>query len=872
MGAVTSAQTLSGGRVSIDMNRDGTVQSVAARGQVLSAGSAPGGIFIRDLRRVDVPGTVLFADGFEDSSHGWDYYKDTQLQELTIKTSNYAAHTGRSSLLVKVEPASSIQKGRIISPESFLIPVRPGKRYRVQCVVKATRGYLSAHPSSLTIQRSLFKPSDGKFNNGIGLFWLDAAGVPVSDHVTVAPFMDQAKEWKAVGGTVTAPEGAVSARVSLSVNLDPDYDLEGYFVDQVEFFEDGSRLEKVLGSLTATGNGRIAFASKIDTFKVDVAIISLADGLMFTGTVRALDGKSHPLDLHLSIPVNADGWTWPMDAEEDVVIDSTVSSWYANEISYDSQSNLPASLYPYGGVHGTDSGIALCVPLEPAFTAAIGYDAARQCLEVRFRLGIDPETGRHEAGFTACLFDYDSGHGFRGIIAAYRRLFQAMPHWFTTPFDPSLFSRWITGMFHSSGGARTCLQCDKNGYLACQYLGSDFLVEEIVPGGQQPPPTLDQIVQLVALRGRSSDPVVRYYYTCVWDEIMRSHNNDPVLKACGDENSSNGWIQATFNITPSIVSGAEGYIRYVREHFLIPAFRDTSFPEPSWNVDPSVLDAVMLDNFLNQSSIDFDTDHIAWSAQDLTYTQNSYRAGLTPAAGACDMARWLRTWLDLHVPPPRRQVAVNWAGIGTCNAAVPWIDLFVDEVFNAVSDGEYGIAREGSFDPAILRYKRAVVFQKYRCQEFNGTKITRSDVKDHLHTYLLHAMGAMPDEGIAFKQPALFGKNQCLALVEAHNAIVADLHNAGWEPVTHAGCATPDTYLERYGTPGGGEFYIVMLNDGTTAASGTITLRAELGLTAKPVVFELIAGTNYTVHGSGPEWTFDFQTLLKRRALVFRIE
>lgn len=864
-------QTVSGGGVTLDMSSEGTVRSVTAGGRLLPASHEPGGFFIRDLRRVGIPGTILFSDGFEDSSgHGWEYYGQTQDRKLIIRTTEYSAHTGQGSLLIRVDQADYIQRGRIVSPESSAIPVRPGKRYRIQCLYKATRGYLSDNPGSINMQRNAYKPSGGYYINGIGVIWLDSAGVAVAEHINVAPFMDQAGEWKAVGGVVTAPDDAVSARVTLSASLDPDYDLEGFFVDQVEFFEDGSRLERVLGSVTAKGSGELAFASKIETFKVNAEIFNLNNGVMVAGSVQALDGKHHPLDLHFSIPVDGEGLTWPVDTEEEEVIDSTVSSWYANEVSLDSQSNLPASLYPYGGVHSAESGIGLCVPLESLRTASIGYDAKRQCLDVCFRIGLDPNMGRDTAGFMACIIDYEPEHGFRGIIAAYNEFFWSKPDWFSTTFDPSLFNRVVKGNFHSAGGARKCLECDQKGYLACQYSGTDFMAEKLVPAGQGYPPTLDEILQKIELRQSSIDPPIRYYYTRVWPEAMRSHNNDPVLKFC--KKAPNGWIQAQFKITPSIVIGAEGFIQYTSNFNLIPAFEATANPDPSWNVDPSVLDAVLLDNFLNQSSVDFDNLHIADSAHDLTYSQNSYQLGLTPAAGARDLTCWLRGWLDLHVSVPRRQIVVNWVGIGTSNASVPWVDLFVDEVFNAVTDGEYGGGRDGSFNPEVLRYRRAIVYQKCRSQQFNGQDITHDDVEDTLHTYLLYAMGGETGNDITFKEPSLFGWDQCVALVEAHNDIAADLHNAGWEPLTFADCATPDIFLERYGAPEFGEFYVVILNDGTATASGTITLREGLGLVAKPEVTEVISGTKYTVHGSGPEWTVDFQNLADRRALVFKIE
>ena len=191
---------------------------------------------------------------------------------------------------------------------------------------------------------------------------------------------------------------------------------------------------------------------------------------------------------------------------------------------------------------------------------------------------------------------------------------------------------------------------------------------------------------------------------------------------------------------------------------------------------------------------------------------------------------------------------------------------------HVIESGVYGRGRTVNFSPKTLRYKRALAFNKYRGQAFEGDGITEENVLDILHTCLLHGTGARPAKRVAWEIPAVFGESECLALTDRHNEQVVQLYNGGWEPLTYVSTDVPDLYLERYGSPEEGSFFVVVLNDGAGTVSGNVVLSEKLGLTEMPEVFEEHSGLSCAVRMNGSSnWTVDFSNLLSRRSLLFQV-
>ncbi len=860
------SQSVSGGGLELDFSDSGKITRVGVDGRDLPVGSEADGFYLRDLRGANQSLSPLFEEGFEGAEFHWEVRVGDR--KIDVELTGSGAHEGAKSLLVAVQQAEAQQQCWILSPKAAEIPVIPGKRYRLQSVYKALRGYLSVNAGTFKRQRSLYEPGKGAAHNGIGLLWLDGYGRALGECQLMAPFFDQALDWKAAGGFITAPEGASYARVVISANLNPIYDQEGFLVDAVRFFECPSRLEPFSGFVLPNDRG-IEFSGFSGPFEVRAVWTGRNDSIEVSGWVKASDGLPHAFDLHVSIPVNAEGWVWPDDTVSGRKIQTGEDYRYANSVSADSQSNLPVSLYPYGGVFDNKSGVAAAVPLQPIRLVDIGYDVRRNCLDLCFRLGIDPtrKPGR-QAAFSARLYSFEAMQGFRGVIDGYRRAWAEKKDWFSSPFDPALYREMRHYDFSGKPGAKRSFLCDVHDVLGLEYTVPDFVVENVAHKGSTPP-TLTEMLDVIEERKNSADPEERAYYMMLAGTIKRASNGDPVLKFCKEVKWSKDWLWAEFKIDPS----AGGYNDYIADHVLAPAFHDTMYPNPKWKVAPSIIDGVFLDNLLMQSAIDFNGERAQTVCDHaLTYSPNDYCVGLPPAAGLVEHLEWLRQWLDTNAPDPNRWIMVNIWGLANSNACIPWIDVYGDEVQHVIESGVYGRGRTVNFSPKTLRYKRALAFNKYRGQAFEGDGITEENVLDILHTCLLHGTGARPAKRVAWENPAVFGESECLALTDRHNEQVVQLYNGGWEPLTYVSTDVPDLYLERYGSPEEGSFFVVVLNDGAGTVSGNVVLSEKLGLTEMPEVFEEHSGLSCAVRMNGSSnWTVDFSNLPSRRSLLFQI-
>ena len=325
-------------------------------------------------------------------------------------------------------------------------------------------------------------------------------------------------------------------------------------------------------------------------------------------------------------------------------------------------------------------------------------------------------------------------------------------------------------------------------------------------------------------------------------------------------------------ITPSPAGGiTDGMHRYTEDWQLVPVFEGTTNPEPGWGAEPSILDAVQLDNFQAAASIDTSTTHVARSEHTLTYSMKDYRPGLPQVAGNYDYLAWMRGWIDDNVEPPVRGIQINWKGLGITNHALPWIDILAGEVGDAIIGGAHGYTFERwkNFDPEVQAYKRTLAYHKIRGMAFEGDGISEQDAIETLETCLLFGMAAGFKETVAFVAP--FNQNEAYAMVREHNARVMALYEAGWEPLTHAstGCTLN---IERYGNPADGVCSLVVHNFGNDAVSGTVTLSAELGFSTRPNVVDRLSGDAMAVGGSGPEWTLEVADLEARRSLLLEIK
>ena len=278
------------------------------------------------------------------------------------------------------------------------------------------------------------------------------------------------------------------------------------------------------------------------------------------------------------------------------------------------------------------------------------------------------------------------------------------------------------------------------------------------------------------------------------------------------------------------------------------------------------MDGVLLDNFGAHVTGDVDGDHLQLFPGALTYSPADYRpAVFLPVAYRAHMER-LRNLLDT-LPPPVRAIVINWKGLGIINADVSLADICADETDNFFSGGGPGNGSTSDYAPWLVRYKRALAYQKLRGTAFAGSGITRQDVEHTLAYTLLWGTAAR------FKDETDFDgitAEEADSLARAHNRLVADLQRAGWEPMTGAHTSDPNLLVERYGSPPQ-PFFLVVTNVSGQPVDGSLRLDPSLGVAAIERITERTRGAVVKISGRSPAWTLGFKDLGSFDTLLLEI-
>jgi len=855
------AASVTGGGLTLAFDNAGALTQAVCRGTALPLSDAHGGIVVRELTGANLPGVggSSIDEGFENAGSIDSWIRNVPLADTNVffAATNGVAFTGSHSLhcaVAGVAATAGVQRARLVSPP---VPVSTGTVYRVQCLYKADRGYLSAERNPVQTRTMYWEPSS-YWHNSLSVYWCDADGIPLDGEREIGTFEGQALNWKAVGAEIVPPAGAVSLRVAITAKLDPWYEHESFFVDDVRVFESTASNAVVVGTLAET-NGVLRFAGSTGALDVNAVWRGVSNAVDVAGTLSANDASNRALDLLISIPVDAWGWDWLDDTETTRRITNAVA--YAHSVSADQQSFLPVSLYPYGGIASGERALATATPLAPPMLSELRYNAATRTMEICFHLALAPAFGHTNASFAARLGCPPDADAFRGVIAWYRDTYAASNTWFTSPFDVSAYTSTKKGSF--IGNPQQCVEHDAQGIMSIQYSVPDFVVDRVCTE-LETPPTLTGLLALMDERQTSNIPSVASYYTDVMPRIQSASNGDPILKYLAQKEWTGTNVEGCLKIDPSPTGVSTGYHSWVENETLRPAFENTT-------AVTGVLDAVLLDNFLSRDSLNCATQHLAALSHTLTYAPGDYAPALPPAAGMSDYLAWLRDWLDANVPAPYRGIAINWWGMANPNACLPWIDLCAGEVNNAIVGGAFGKGTTTNFDPFILRYKRALAFHKMRGMAFAGSGITSNDVVDTFHTCLLYGIAGHFKEEAGKTQFVDITPEAAAALARDYAMLAVRLGQAGWEPLTRATHTNEHLFLERYGEPREQSFYIVAYNDHTNVVSDTVTLDERLGLSETPTVTELIDGNPVAIEGSGPAWTIAVTNLQPRRARVLHV-
>ena len=297
------SHTVSGGGLSLDLDDMGAITAVRIDDRTLHLSSSPGGFAIRDVTDGNLGSSLLIEEGFEGEAFEW--FEPMQHGDVTFTVTEDNPSVGVRSLFC--QPNCSEDSLQFAALASEMIAVEPGTLYRIQCVYQASRGYLS---SNVEWQRAIYEPGPQAVN-GLGILWTDEEGnFDIDDYQLLVPFAKQARNWKPVGGEFIVPPGREHLRIVISARLDPWFECEAFWIDEIELFPSPTEVVPVSGSAVQNGTSVIDFDGTQAQFDIEATWTSLPDAIEVSGSVGVEDATPRAFDLLVSIPVEAGGWLW----------------------------------------------------------------------------------------------------------------------------------------------------------------------------------------------------------------------------------------------------------------------------------------------------------------------------------------------------------------------------------------------------------------------------------------------------------------------------------------------------------------------------------------------------------------------------------
>lgn len=564
--------------------------------------------------------------------------------------------------------------------------------------------------------------------------------------------------------------------------------------------------------------------------KLQISYAASGEYLSCSGRVENLTVRDRAVEVGYEIPLAAVGWTWGDDLTHSRKI-------VAGE-TYRDTWQCPAgpgynAAYPFSSLAFGDTGLSLGVPLaQGPRVYSVEYDAARQCLLIRFHFGLSKQVKRlpGQAWFSFLLYRHDGRWGWR---AAADRYYQLFPQDFRkrVPYEGYL------GYAHletSDGirGSRELYGLPAAGdfgrgfrWLWHQHTAYSALSYDVDEAAH---PTDETVYKLLKQASAAQGPDLKYG----WQQQQLALLGKPRLME---------WEEPAWSLLRRLYTDRDGRIVWVGDSAYTPPHDD----KPGrWllnfqvNDDPDLSPALRdsLEATLAQwrqrepqakpftwcisndgtgftgRQLDFRAEHLAVSDVPLTYDHETLRPALADPAWEFN-AQVLAPLSEKHRFLMLRNFMCGTPYVG---ANLPFFDLGLIEC----AYGKWGWDEASDLYARTSAYRRPL---RYWCYLPTGEQRPAA-VREMFERGLLYAIypHLLPDAA-AYRD-----------LYLRYVPVIERLSAAGWEPVTRAQVSEPDLHVERFGRLGDANLAFTARNVGTATRRVRLYLDPSLGLPTLP--------------------------------------
>lgn len=779
----TAVEVATDDGLTLSFGAGGEVVSCSVDGRELLRVGVPGGVFVADVEDIvarDEPlGDNLSFEQIEAGNPvGWEVGPGWQLDQQI-------AHTGVASMRVSVPGQIPSRSGPLV----INVPVKPNTPYRVALWLR-TEG---CRPTFYIVQ-------------------YDAEGNRYRDYPQITVSHGRTNEdWFQLSRSFTTAFFCHKIRVYCNV-----WDQTGTaWLDDVSIvcLDDNyvSPQRLVRGQVFQRSDGVEQVCELTDlSLRLKTVYQVGRDLITVDGEIEDTSGKDRAVTVSFRLPLEASGWTWYNDIQNEQVIENGVCYGPARLLGRkDPMQRRTIALYPFSAMGNEETALALAVPMDLPRAFRLCYDSdLGYFVNYEFALTQAAQKFPGKAAFRFFIYRVDPRWGLR---SAAKRYYESHPQFFIKRADHE-------GALGRMVDLETIQPSD---VVVPAFTDFEWQRRELVGGHRRELAKVLQYTEFIGWWGwvlgiRPEQAEHKPIPEEAWAYVEELAHRDPpdevalcILNCAlqdGDGNRRLHWdyvpdwggYNYLCNPDPEI-QGIGGDIN----RFTLTYEREVS------EIDKFMLDGMRYDNPVVFATDNFRREHFQWADHPLVFDHRSKQPVIPLDFSSFECAKAIAD--DMH--GRGKLVGSNYTP-----ASYP-SDIFHIQLLDVVESETLGTWPTN----AKFALQRTLANQKIVCMSSQEVK------KD------------WPPERIEFemKQAMFYGTFYHLSSVpDLHNRwnpLTTRLAKAGWEPVTHAWCPALTSMVERFGRFADRNLHFTLRNEAEEAKLVELVLDAEaLGLEAMP--------------------------------------
>ncbi len=779
--------------VTLEMSANGEVTGLRI-GEVKLRLVDAGGFAIADFHNQPEPVNLVPNPGFEEGAEGWNLGAGQSIDEEIV-------HAGKRAVRLEV-PGPDPGNSNV----GCLVQVKPNTRYHCELWVRREKvGVCGAYVSERDDQNTL----TGKHTQ-VG------AAIPQVDG-----------QWhKLIWDLTTQPE---TTRLSLRSDI---YRSTGtLWLDDFSIAEmsEGVYLP-IEAQAEATGDGVTVRGGLPQAgLELEATLKGDEECIRVEGVVRDTTREDRAVGVRFALPLDAEGWTWYTDAEEQ----ESVAGGGVYRYTYDCASGIGVcSIYPWSALSGPEAGLTLALPLSQGPRVfVIQHDQRVPETSLTFYFGLARDAGENpsRAPFSFVIHRHDPAWGMRSAMERYYRLFPEsfvkrpryegyLNYAALERFDPKT---------HRLGAYGSTLEDASDfgeGYKFLYHVHGcyDF---RMVRSDDPKRPSDETVMGWLQEMAEQEKEKPKHYVPSAETMKKLVYGPEGQIRYIGDTRywrpqegyNHNDWPGWGLNFRVNEDPGVSAHLANVSREMLAKYAED----ETRQPFDACFTADAIEGYHGNTRALDHRREHFATTLVPLTFAKESLEVGMPNTIWDFHKKAW---W-----PLTEEYQVVTY---GNANGyeqmfTMPFVDIpMIEWCWDRLHPGRFDRYLRATAHHKIWRYWRVISKAGYQAEK------DEASVRYHFGRCLAYAV--YPCVG-PLHEPA---GEKYRDLFRRYVPAIEELSIAGWEPLPHAR-ATEGVIVERYGSFEEGELHFTFRSYDEEDKATVVTLEREgLGIPARA---ELVA-------------------------------